>query len=64
MRVDLQLCSRRLHASQQAAPNQLAELISEVEHGQVATKHRLSLGDLLQRWLDDIGPGQTSPFPS
>jgi hypothetical protein len=54
--LDLQLCSRRLQGSPQAAPKQLGELISEVEHGHLATRHRLSLGDLVQRWLDDIWP--------
>jgi hypothetical protein len=52
----LRLWYRQLRTSERAAPKELAKLTTEIEHGYVATGHPLSLGDLVQRWLDGIGP--------
>jgi hypothetical protein len=34
----------------------LAKLVSEVESGQVVATHQISLGELLDHWLDDVEP--------
>jgi hypothetical protein len=34
----------------------LAKLVTEVGSGQVAAGHPVSLGELVDRWPDDIGP--------
>jgi hypothetical protein len=60
----LRLWYRQLRTSERAAPKDLAKLTTEVEHGYVATGHPLSLGDLVQRWLDGIGPTARHSHPS
>jgi hypothetical protein len=35
-------------------------LVTEVENGQVAAGHSVSLGEPVDRWLDDIGPHRSA----
>jgi len=52
--------SRTVHGGERAAQSALAKLVSEVESGQVLASHPLSLGELLDRWLDDVGPHRST----
>lgn len=48
--------SRTVRGGKRAAQDALAKLTVEVQDGQVVAGHAGSLGDLLDRWLDDISP--------
>jgi len=48
--------SRTVTGGKRDAQRALAKLVTEVENGQVAAGHPVSLGELLDRWLDDISP--------
>jgi integrase len=48
--------SRTVTGGKRDAQRALAKLVSEVESGQVAAGHPVSLGELVDRWLDDISP--------
>jgi hypothetical protein len=51
--------SRTVHGGKRAAQSALAKLVSVVESGQVLASHPISLGELLDRWLDDVEPRET-----
>jgi len=48
--------NRTVTGTERTAQRELAKLIAGVELGQVATDHSISLGELIDRWLDDIAP--------
>ena len=48
--------NRTVNGTKRTAQRELAKLIADVERGQVGAGHSISLGDLVDRWLDDIGP--------
>jgi integrase len=48
--------SRTVLGGKRAAQSALANLVSEVESGRLVPGHPMSLGELLDRWLDDVGP--------
>ncbi len=52
--------SRTVHGTKRAAQKELAKLVTEVEHGQVSTCHPISLEELVERWLADIGPHRSA----
>lgn len=52
--------SPTVHGSKRAAQRELGKLITEVDHGQVTTGHTISLGELVERWLDDISPHRSA----
>ena len=52
--------SRTVHGTKRAAQKELAKLVTEVEHGHVATGHPISLGELVERWLAEIGPHRSA----
>lgn len=52
--------SRTVTGSKREAQRALAQLITEVESGQVTTGHQLSLGELIDGWLDDIAPHRSA----
>jgi integrase len=48
--------SRTIAGTKRTAQKELAKLVTEVEAGTVAKRHLGSVADLLDRWLEDIGP--------
>ncbi len=48
--------SRTVTGGKREAQRALAKLVTELESGKVAAGHPISVGELLDRWLDDIGP--------
>ena len=48
--------SRTVAGGKRDAQRALAKLVTELESGQVAADHQLSLGELVDRWLSDIAP--------
>lgn len=48
--------SRTVHGGKRATQSALAKLVAEVEGGQVVAGHPITLGELLDRWLDDVEP--------
>ncbi len=48
--------SRTVTGGKRDAQRALANLVTEVESGQVAAGHAVSVGELVDRWLDDISP--------
>ena len=52
--------SRTVHGTKRAAQKELANLVREVEHGQVSTCHPISLEELVERWLADIRPHRSA----
>ncbi|MGA3220705.1 MAG: site-specific integrase, partial [Acidimicrobiales bacterium] len=52
--------SRNFKGSKRQAESELARLVADVERQQVATGQVGTLGDLVDRWLDDIAPHRSS----
>ncbi len=52
--------SRNFKGSKRQAESELAKLVADVERQQVATGQAGTLGDLVDRWLDDIAPHRSS----
>jgi integrase len=48
--------SRTVPGGKRAAQRALANLVAEVESGRLVPGHPMSVGELLDRWLDDVGP--------
>ena len=52
--------SRTVAGGKRDAQRALAKLVTELESGQVAADHQLSLGELVDRWLSDIAPHRSA----
>ena len=48
--------SRTVLGGKRAAQSALANLVADVEGGRLVPGHPMSVGELLDRWLDDVGP--------
>ncbi len=54
--------SRTVAGGKRTAERELSKLVTEVQGGQVVAGHSESLGELLDRWLDDIAhTGRRTP---
>lgn len=52
--------SRNFAGTKRQAHSELAKLVADVERQEVATGHMVTLGELIDRWLDDIAPHRSS----
>jgi integrase len=52
--------SRTVLGGKRAAQSALANLVAEVEGGRLVPSHPMSVGELLDRWLEDVGPHRSA----
>jgi uncharacterized protein YllA (UPF0747 family) len=52
--------SRNFAGTKRQAQSELAKLVADVERQEVATGHMVTLGELIDRWLEDIAPHRSS----
>jgi integrase len=52
--------SRTVIGGKRAAQSALANLVTDVDSGRLVPGHPMSVGELLDRWLDDVGPHRSA----